>query len=254
MDQVDYKQFLYKPNKNNSDEKPQFETRTIKKTKTKLPKNKKNLAYNIFVIMLIIIIGVLCTNFALNNAIYKKIKKQFEPETKNYYLVCQAKYDTELAYRSAYTIRSGGGSGYVYKENTEFFVVYSMFSDEKSANEVAKKNPDTVVKELSYEINNDEIINFCYKTIDELLVLAFDYENGILDESMLLGKINNQLTTLSEIKANYTKTNKNNNILLLTFFEENLNNIEIVNSQKVEILSSIRHITSALAINLKNYT
>ncbi|MFA6866670.1 MAG: hypothetical protein WCR54_04050 [Clostridia bacterium] len=251
MEKVDYNQFLYKPKQKGSQKSPEKSFELSKTSSTK-PKNSHNLWFNIFVLILVAIIIILSINFVTDNYILDYIQNKFTPETKEYYLVCQSKLDDQLAYRSASTIKSGGGSGYVYKDEN-YLVVYSVFNKKSNANDVAKKNNNTIVKTFSYTSTDDEIINYCFETIDLLIEQTNDYENNAINESNLLNSISSQLKIATDIRLKYDDKKKKNNLFLLEFIETSLQNIAIINCAKIDILSNLRNVASSLVVNVQNY-
>lgn len=249
MDKVDYNQFLYKPKKRSENK---VEIKNFKEKKATPTKPKKNIGFILLVCLLVAIIIALSANFIFDNVVFDFIKKLFKTEETSYYLVCQSKSSNQLAYRTAADVKISGGSGYVFKDGEDYYVVFSAYLSKSDAETVAKKNSSTLIKAFSFKKTDDEILQFCFETLDRLIQKTIDYENGVITESGLLSFKNTQLKTILSIKENYSGKQKAN-ILLLDFFEENLNNIQLVNNQKSVILSDLRHITSSLIYNLNSF-
>jgi hypothetical protein len=253
MSEVDYTQFVYKKNVNKIEDKKEGKQNEKKVVQTPIfKKGKTNKLFVFVVILLCFGLVFFSVDFFRNGQLTNIIANAFKGNSYDYYMVVSEHPSRELAYEQSAIIKEGGGSGYVWNEE-KYFVVYSLYMEKPQATTVANKNTRAYVKTLSYTSKNTEVFNFCNTLIATLSTTSYDYEIGTITESELLSIITTKMTEAKELKEKLQKSNTKKNLNMLNLTIECLNNMNIVKSSKLEIISDIRYVCSSIAINMGDY-
>lgn len=253
MSEVDYTQFVYKKTVNKKEDKK--EGKQVQKKEVNTPAFKKSKSNKLFVVVVVLLcfgLVFFSVDFFRNGQLTNLIANAFKGNSYNYYMVVSEHPTRELAYEQSNIIKEGGGSGYVWHEE-KYFVVYSLYMEKSQATTVANKNTRAYVKSLSYTSKNTETFNFCNSLISTLSTASYDYEIGKLTESELLSITTAKLDEAKLLKEKLQKANSKQRLNLLNLTIECLNNINIVKSAKLEIISDIRYVCSSIAINMGDY-
>jgi hypothetical protein len=253
MSEVDYTQFVYKKNVNQKEDKK--EGKKKEKNAMQAPDIKKGKSNKLFVFIVILLcfgLVFFSVDFFRNGQLSNLIANAFRGNSYSYYMVVSEHPTRELAFEQSALIKEGGGSGYIWNEE-KYFVVYSLYMDKSDATTVANKNTRAYVKSVSYTSKKTEVFNFCNSLISTLSKASYDYETGHLTESELLSLTTTMLEEDIALKDNLLKTKSKESLNLLNLTIECLNNIKIVKSSKLEIISDMRYVCSSIAINMGDY-
>jgi|GEM_PF-6104827 len=206
-----------------------YERENEKKSEPK--KNPKG-AVLVVIILIVFLLSLFLSGKLLERDIVQEISSVLvKRNVKKYYVVCLEKLDF-LTDANAYSkkVRSGGGAGYVIKENNAYFVALATYLTKKEAEAVAEKNDKSVVKEMSFNLRkyldgvtddgtSKTALNTIFSSIDELINLSFSYDEKSITFSDATRRAELQKNELLNLKMELTEKPLKNGEELLNFIE-----------------------------------
>ena len=107
--------------------------------------------FAVIAILVCFLIVVASTQFLGGGSLIGDLQSAINPvDGTPYYFVASEGLDSEqAAIARASVVRAGGGAGYIYYDQTAYFVVIATYFDKSSADAVSRKNDSTVVIQYS---------------------------------------------------------------------------------------------------------
>ncbi|MFW5780092.1 MAG: hypothetical protein ACOCWI_01390 [Bacillota bacterium] len=240
MSDIDYSQFYMKNYHNKKTKKPQ-----PPKTPHKKPAKK------FFIVALVIIMVLIGLNFSFGNQPFETLKAWINKEEgETLFFLYKSFSSRDKAYAQSLLVRQSGAGGYIYQKNEEYRVVYSVYTDEKDAENVAEKNPTAKVEEK--QINTtDDTAKEIYHALIELTNAANQLEDGSIYEARLLEITSVLKQTLDEKKQSlFQEDPKDPYINVLEIIVGGLGSLNVPGFSRTSLLSDLRYIIVSGIIGL----
>ena len=238
------------------------------------PKKHKKISLElVFVasIVLVIFVVVICSEFLTDKGVISTLKEELTgKKSTSYYVVASTPFNSKSdALAQSTILRAGGCAGYIYHQNSQYFVAYATYFDKNSAQTVSNKNENTCILEFSYCNISTYKGKVFYTTIEhtvttleqEILNLNTLVEGlayGSITDSDAITEASTIRTTLLTLKdyvynAKIDVNVENALIALIEPFFGGLDALIIMNNSR-DLLSGARYVITCEAINLSNFT
>lgn len=230
MNEVDYSRFIYQPN---CGKPPSKEPRK----REKKPKSGKKKVFTVIIaVVLCFAILFLCVDFfakgSLSDAIFSLMKKT----SYSYYAVCRSYPTRETAHAGALLAENGGGAGYLFSENGDYYVIFGVYCDKTDAQSVSSKNADTFVYSLSYSTSSTELANMIDSFVRETSSYLANVDDGSFTENSLSSVRDNYIVLFSSYKCKNDKEES-----LVSFIVSCLREISPGTTKRAQLLFTTRH-------------
>lgn len=231
------------------------------KKKKKVKSQKRNGIFITIVILLCFLITALSADLLSGNFLSKELFAFQRANVKVSYwaVVSKGHAEKDKALPESILARQGGGASYILEEEHQYFVVYNVYLDKNSAEDVQKKNVGTFVKQLdikkidyknfeeSLSHRLEEIATVCEGIIAELYELSLSVEQqkaNYFDSRVKIGHIKAPLLLLKQNLYNddISKGDKDFILLQIEIILGNLDSLLASSYSSLTFLSDVRYI------------
>lgn len=244
MSEVDYLQFAYKREKQNSLPSENYDRGyrqvEVEEKRSKKSKGKTNVFFVITVVFLCFCLVLLAADIFSNGKVVASISSLVRQKSYSYYFVAAKASDMAEAYGECLTVKNGGGAGYIYSDSDEVFVVYSVFCDEAEAQSVAEKNLSAEVVEVSIK-SGDTFVETMDKAIVSICQAIYEYDKGTLTDSGFVGVVEEIKKQVSELSAQEKTISDKNKSSLCEYVTTGIEKVSISSDSRSAFLSGARY-------------
>jgi hypothetical protein len=160
-------------------------------------------------------------------------------------------------------VRAGGGSGYIYHQNNQYYVSMATYLDKSSAEAVVAKNKDTVIIEFTLSLNevydlsidNDFLKEVIKYMQDALMVLddaIIKYAKSEMQTGEVLSKLEAERNKLFDLKSRLIDAACEGRDALINTIDPMFGGLEAIVSAGSPngLLSSMRYVHTAGVVSL----
>lgn len=241
MDEIDYSRFLYRPIKDEPPQKPKRNREEKKPGKTR----------KIFTVIIVTVICFallfLCVDFFSKGKIRDVLLSAIKSRSYSFYAVVRSFPTRDMAHAGVLLAENGGGAGYLFTENSNFIVIYGIYSDKTEAETVAKKDNLYYVYTLTIKTSNTELGKLLDEFFKETNVCLNNVDGGNFTESSLSTLKDGYLVRFSAIK---TKNDKERS--LVSFIVSCLNSLNVGTTERTALLFQTRHMLCSILFSAKD--
>ncbi len=152
-----------------------------------------------------------------------------------------------MAHAGVLLAENGGGAGYLFTENSNFIVIYGIYSDKTEAETVAKKDNLYYVYTLTIKTSNTELGKLLDEFFKKTNVCLNNVDGGNFTESSLSTLKDGYLVRFSAIK---TKNDKERS--LVSFIVSCLNSLNVGTTERTALLFQTRHMLCSILFSAKD--
>lgn len=241
MDEVDYSRFLYKPYSPEPPEKKKHKDFSEKKS------GKKKVFTVIIVILLCFAILFVCVDFFSKGKIFDSIYSLIAKTQYSFYCVVRSYPTRDMAHAGALLAENGGGAGYLFSENGDFFVVFNIYSDKSDADSVSAKNLNSFVYTLSFSTSSTKLANLIDDFIREINSCLNQIDSGTFSDGTLSALKDNYLVLFSAVEPKNEKETS-----LVSFIVSCLNSISPGTTERTSLLFQTRHMICSVLFSSRD--
>lgn len=257
---MDYTPFLFSYNK-----RPQPKQRNVNcGGGGRIRKNIGSIILIVIIISCLIVSLLLAGKFSGEQLFETAIEALIKEVSFNYYVVSRAGVSSEESAKvQSAMVRAGGGAGYIYSQDNQYFVAMATYIDKNSADSVAEKNKDTIVITLTLNLNKDYASSFDEEYLNKTLELM-QATLAVLDDTILkyaknemqvgevVALIESERNKLLELKALLLDSSCEGRDALVATIDPLFGGLEAIVSSNTNsgLLASLRYVYTAGAVSL----
>lgn len=230
MTEVDYSRFIYQPNcaKPPSDDK--------RKREKKRKSGGKKVFTVIIAVVLCFAILFFCVDFFAKGSLTEGIYSLMRKTGYSYYAVCRSYPTRETAHAGALLAENGGGAGYLFSENGDYYVIFGIFAEKTDAQSVASKNSDTFIYSLSYSTTSTDIAGLIDSFVRDMSIYLDNVDDGTFTENSLAMARDDYIVLFSSYEPKNDKETS-----LVSFILSCLDEIAPGTTERASLLFRTRH-------------
>lgn len=243
MDEVDYSKFLYKPDSPLKPPKP--ENKSQKKERKPRSRGKKAVTVVIVVILCFSILFV-CVDFFAKGKITRSIYSLMIKHEYSYYLVTSSYPTRDMAHAGALLAENGGGAGYLFSENGDFFVAFQVSVSKTDAQKIVDRNANYFLYTLSYSTSQTNFANLIDGFVRDVGIALDGMDAGTFTESGLQTVFTNYSVLFSAFEPESDEETS-----LQTFILSCLNSLGPGVTERTALLFQTRHMLCSVLFSAR---